>query len=351
MRCVSINGPRKLVVENREPKTGKEGYILIDVIKAGICGSDIHYWVSGEPKGLVMGHEFSGIVIDNGGSKKFKEGERVTALPITPCMECKECKSGNYQICSNTWVQAIGLSLDNPGGFGGRVLVREDMVRHLPDNVTYESGAMIEPASVALRAANISGIKKGDKCLVIGGGIIGLLTAMFLRLKGAGYVALTETNPKRGEKSVKLGVANEWFNALDPRLNEKLMSKTETGNGFDVVCDCVGNAPALTSGIIYTRPNGNLIMVGISLTPISVPLVTGVLKEINMKGSIAYKPIEFDAVIRLLAEKKINLEKFVDDIVTLEDVQGAFERLTSGNDAAVKILVDPNKHKIIEIEK
>lgn len=160
MRRAVLNGPKKLVIENKEAQTGKKGYILIDVIKAGICGSDIHYWVSGAPKGLVMGHEFSGIVIDNGGSKKFKEGDRVTALPISPCLKCKECKEGNEQICSQTWAQAIGLTTETPGGFGGRVLVREDMVRHLPDNVTYESGAMVEPAAVALRAANISGIKK-----------------------------------------------------------------------------------------------------------------------------------------------------------------------------------------------
>ena len=296
-----------------------------------------------------MGHEFSGIVIDNGGSKKFKEGDRVTALPISPCLKCAECKSGEVQICSHTWESAIGLSLDNPGGFGGRVLVREDMVRLLPDSVTYESGAMIEPASVALRAANISNLKKGERALVLGGGIIGLLTAYFLKLKGASYVALTETNPARGEKSVKLGVADEWFNAMDPKITEKLMSKTANGNGFDVVCDCVGNSPALTSAIINTKPNGNLVMVGISMTPVSVPLVSAVLKEINIKGSIAYKPIEFDAVIKLVAEKKINLERFIDDIVTLDDVQKSFERLTCGTDAAVKILVDPNKHKIIEI--
>ena len=321
MKCVSLAGPKKLVVEDRKAQEGKEGYILIDVIKAGICGSDIHYWVSGEPKGLVMGHEFSGVVIDNGGSKKFKEGDRVTALPISPCMTCDECKSGEYQICSKTWSEAIGLTVNTPGGFGGRVLVREDMVRHLPDNVTYESGAMVEPAAVALRAANISGIKKGDKALVIGGGIIGLLTALFLKAKGASYVAITETNELRGQKAVKLGVA-----------------------------DCCGNSPALTSGIIFTKPNGHLILVGISLDNVSIPLVAGVMKEINIKGSIAYKPSEFDMVIKLLEAKKINLEKFIDDVVVLEDTQKAFERLTSGKDDAVKILVDPNKHKIVQIK-
>ena len=349
MKCVKLSGPKKLVVDNIEPKVGKKGYILIDVIKVGICGSDIHYWVSGEPKGLIMGHEFSGIVIDNGGSKVFKEGDRVTGLPISPCMKCRECRSGEVQICTHTWDEAIGLSLGNPGGFGGRILVREDMVRKVPDNVTYESAAMVEPAAVALRAANISGIKKGEKALVIGAGIIGVLTAMFLRLKGASYVAITETNEKRGEKAVKLGVANEWFNALDPKLAEKLMAKTGDFNGFDVVCDCVGNSPSLSTAITYTKPNGNLIMVGISLSSVSVPLVNATLKEINIKGSIAYKVNEFEAVLKLLETKRINLEKFCDDIVTLEDVQSSFERLTSGTDSAIKILVDPNKHKIIEL--
>ena len=91
MRRAVLNGPKKLVIENKEAQTGKKGYILIDVIKAGICGSDIHYWVSGAPKGLVMGHEFSGIVIDNGGSKNFNERHRLTALPTPPCLQSHEC--------------------------------------------------------------------------------------------------------------------------------------------------------------------------------------------------------------------------------------------------------------------
>ncbi len=348
MKCVEIKGPRELVLSNRESKTGKQGFILIDVIKSGICGSDIHYWDSGEPKGLVMGHEFSGIVIDNGGSSDFKEGDRVTALPISPCLTCEYCKKREYQICAHTWENAIGLSLDNPGAFGGRVLVREDMVRHLPESVTFESGAMVEPAAVAYRAVNISGIKKGDKCLVIGGGIIGLLTAMFLKLRGASYVGLTETNKLRGARSVDTGVADEWFYALEEVIDNKIMARTDN-IGYDVVCDCAGNSITLSNAINYTRPNGNLIMEGISLGAVSVPLVSATMKEINIKGSIAYKKEEFDDVIELLKNKKIDLERFIDDIVTLEDVQKSFERLTSGTDAAVKILVDPNKHKIVEI--
>lgn len=348
MKCVVIDGVRKLKVVNKEALNGKEGYILIDVIKAGICGSDIHYFDMGSPKSLVMGHEFSGIVIDNGGSKNYNPGDRVTALPISPCMKCSECKSGEVQLCSETWAHAIGLTTQTPGGFGGRILVREDMVRHLPDNVTFDSGAMIEPAAVALRAVNISNVKKGDKALVIGGGIIGMLTANFLKMKGCGYVAVSETNKLRGAKAVKLGVADEWFNATDPKLAEKLFSITS--NGFDIVIDCCGNSAALTSAIVLTKPNGVLNMVGISMDNVSIPMVAAVMKEINIKGSIAYKIEEFEDVIKMLSTKKLNLEKFIDDIVILEDVQSAFERLTSGKDDAIKILVDPNKAKIIDIK-
>ena len=347
MKCVKLTGAKKLEVSEIEmPKDN--GKVIFKVNSCGICGSDLHYWEMGNPIGLVMGHEFSGIVIDAANSKKFKEGDRVTALPISPCLKCKNCKEGNVQLCSETWTHAVGLSLDFPGGFGGRVLVREDMVRPLPNNVSYEIGAMIEPAAVGLRAVNVSNVKKGDKCLVIGGGIIGLLTAEFLKLRGASYIALTETNEARGTKSVKLGAADEWFNALDPKLTEKLMARTN-GEGFDVVCDCCGNSPALSSGLMFTKPNGNLTLVGISLGMVQIPLVMGVMKEVNIKGSIAYKREEFDEVIELASKGKINLAKYIDDIVTLDDVQKAFERLTSGMDDAVKILVDPNKHKIIEL--
>ena len=167
-------------------------------------------------------------------------------------------------------------------------------------------------------------------------------------MKGASFVAMTETNALRGKKAVKLGTVDEYYDALDSKLMEKLFAKTN-GNGFDVVCDCCGNSAALTSGIIFTKPNGNLVLVGISLNNVSIPLVAGVMKEINIKGSIAYKREEFDTVIDLLAKKRINLEKYIDDIATLDDLQASFERLTSGQDDAVKILIDPNKHKIVEI--
>ena len=351
MKALTLVDKKKFEIIEKDIPKAEGNKVVIKVKNTGICGSDIHMiWQTGYNAGtnFVIGHEFAGEIYDAGNSTTFKVGDRVVAMEIDSCLkdECEFCGTGRENICDHVLEGGPGIGTD--GGYGQYVAVREDMVRLLPDNVTFESGAMVEPAAVGLRAADLANVKKGDKCLVIGGGIIGLLTAEFLKLKGASYVALTETNELRGKKSVKLGAADEYFNALDPKLMEKLYAKTNN-NGFDIVCDCCGNSAALTSGIIFTKSNGNLILVGISLNNVSIPLVAGVMKEINIKGSIAYKREEFDAVIDLLAKKRINLEKYIDDIATLDDLQASFERLTSGQDDAVKILIDPNKHKIVEL--
>lgn len=347
MKSVVLKGIKQLEVVDKEELLPREGFVLIEVLNCGICGSDIHYWDLGNPEGLVMGHEFSGVVIDNGGNDNFRLGDRVTALPISPCLKCDQCKNKDIHLCNETWTHAVGLSLDFPGAFSERVLVREDLVRKLPDNVSDIIGAMIEPAAVAKRAFDLSNVKKTDKVLVVGGGIIGLLTAQFLKNFGVEYVGLTETNAARGEKSISLGVADEWFNVTEENANERIMSKSPTG--FDVVFDCCGNSNALTSAIYYTKPNGNLILVGISLENVNIPLSLAILKEINIKGSIGYTKEEFDEVINITSKGELNLSKFVDDIVSLDEVQESFERLTNGIDSAVKIIVDPSKSKIIKL--
>ena len=177
--------------------------------------------------------------------------------------------------------------------------------------------------------------------LVIGAGIIGDLAAMFAKFNGAGYVAISETNAKRGEKAVKLGCADEWFDAKDP--NFVANARKNVPFGYDIVIDCCGNSPAVTSALMCSKPNGKVILVGVSMDPVTIPSVLAVMEEINIKGSIAYKKKDFDDVIGLLSSKKIDLTKFVDDVVGLNDVQKSFERLTSGDDDAIKILIDPKK--------
>lgn len=341
MRCVKLKDVKEFEISEIDEPVSVDGSVLINVKKCGICGSDIHYWDTGEPAGLVMGHEYCGVVYNPGSREDLKVGDRVTALPISPCGHCSACLTGNPQYCPETWTKATGLSLTNPGALAPKMAIRPDMVLKVPDSVSDDEVAMVEPSAVGLHAVHLADIKIGEKVLVIGGGIIGLVSAMFAKMEGASYVALSETNDARGKKSVRLGVADEWFDAKDTKMLEK--TTQITNGGFDVVIECCGNSPAVSSALMAVRPGGRVILVGVSLGTVTIPTIVSVMRELTIKGSIAYTKEEFQTCIDLMASKKIETLKFVDDVVSLEEVQKAYERLTSGKDDAVKILVDPNK--------
>lgn len=339
MKTVAISGVKSLVLKEMDVPVSKDGSVVIEVKSCGICGSDIHNWDMGAPVGLVMGHEFAGTVVDPGSRKDLEKGDRVTGLPISPCGKCEACRSGNVQYCAETWSEAVGLAVTNPGGYAEYTSCRPDMVRKIPGNVSFDAACMVEPSAVALHAINLADIKIGDKVLIIGGGIIGLMSAEFAKMAGAGYVAILETNKKRGRKAVSYGKINEYYDALKEDTIPTLMTKTN--GGFDKVIECCGNSAAVSEALMTVKPGGMVVLVGVSATPITIPLTVGIMKEIDIKGAIAYTPHEFDTCLKLIAEKKLNVTKYIDDLVPLEKAQESFERLTSGKDSAVKIIFKP----------
>lgn len=339
MKCVKINGPRSLEISTCPKPTSENGRVVFKVDACGICGSDIHYWDSGEPNGLIMGHEFAGTVIDPGKRTDLSIGDKITGLPISPCGECNACQHGNIQYCLNTWTNATGLSLTNSGGYAEYASCQANMVKKIPHGVSKEEACMTEPSAVSLHAINLAKIKIGDKVLIIGGGIIGLMAAEFAKLNGASYIALMETNSSRGEKSIKYGKVNEYFNALEKEITEKLFTKTN--GGFDKVIECCGNSSAVSEAIATVKPGGTIVLVGVALGPITIPTVLTVLKEITMQGAIAYTEEEFTTCLELIEKKVIDVKKYIDDIVPLEKAQESFERLTSGKDSAIKIILEP----------
>ena len=341
MRAVALKEKRKFEVKAIEEPVVDNENVIIKILKAGICGSDLHYFETGEPSGLVLGHEFCGEVLNPGNRTDLKVGDRVTALPISPCGSCKACLSGNPQYCRSTWSEAVGLSLTNPGALTEKIKVRSDMVLKVPDTVTNEEAAMVEPTAVALHGVHLADIKVGQKVLVIGGGIIGLMSAMFAKKEGASYVAISETNPARGKKAISLRVADKYYDATKEDMINEVMADTE--GGFDIVIECCGNASAVTSSLVTVRPGGTVILVGVATGPINIPTVIAVMSELTIKGAIAYTKEEFEMCLELINSKQIEVMDFVDDVVSYDEVQNAYERLTSGQDGAVKILVDPSK--------
>ena len=341
MKSVAIKGVKEFEIKEIDEPIIDHKHVIIDVLKAGICGSDIHNYESGNPVGLVMGHEFCGIVRDPGDRSDLTVGDKVTALPISPCGECEACRSGNHQYCASTWTHAVGLALDNPGAFTRRIAVRSDMVVKVDAQADPKAIAMVEPTAVGLHAIHLADIKIGDKVLVVGGGIIGLVSAMLAKKEGASSVIVSETNPNRGKKAVDLGVADAWLDAREEGFLTK--AQTISGAGFDVVIECCGNAPAVSSAIMAAKAGGKVILVGVATAPISIPTVVAVMREIELKGAIAYTIDEFKTCAELIANGRLDVLKFVDREVGLDDVQAAFDDLYSGNSTAVKIIVDPNK--------
>lgn len=340
MKCVALKGGKEFEIKEIEEPKKETGKVMMEITKSGICGSDIHNWEMGNPVGVVMGHEFCGKVIDPGDRSDLKVGDRVTALPISPCGHCSACLSGNAQFCLQTWNDAVGLSVANPGGLTHKINVRSDMVIKVPTNITDEEVAMVEPVAVSLHAIHLADIKVGDKVLVIGGGIIGLTAAMFAKKEGASFVAISEVNDARGKNAVKLGVADKYFKA-DQDIIKNLL--TEVNEGFDVVIECCGNAGAVSTSLMAVKPGATVILVGVSPTPITIPTVVAVMREITLKGAIAYTKDEFKTCIELMSRKQIDALQFVSKTVGFDEVQKSYEELTSGSSALIKILVDPNK--------
>lgn len=334
MKAAVLKGVKKIELEEIEEPKLEENKVMIEVKKTGICGSDIHNWDLGMPEGLVMGHEFCGVVINPGDRKDLNVGDRITALPISPCGKCEDCLNGNHQYCQETWAHAVGLSLDNPGGLTKKINVRSDMVIKVPDSISDNEVAMVEPTAVGLHGVNLANIKIGDKVLVVGGGIIGLVSALFAKKAGASYVAVSEPNMARAMKALELGVIDEYFNPLNDM--EKMSQK-----GFDVVLECCGNEPAVTSALMTVKPGGTVVLVGVSAQPIKVPTVIAVMHELTVKGAIAYTIDEFKTCIDLISNKEIDVMKFLSEVANLENVQSSYEKLTSNEGDAIKILIEP----------
>lgn len=339
MKCLKLAGKKSLVVGKIDAPVSENGSVIIKVEACGICGSDIHNWDTGEPAGLVMGHEFCGTVIDSGDRRDIKIGDKVTGLPISPCGHCDACKTANPQYCPETWTNAVGLSLKNPGGYAEYTSCRSDLVKRIPNNISFDEGTLVEPSAVSLHAVALADIKIGAKVLVIGGGIIGLMACEFAKLEGASYVAMLETNIARAKKSTMVGKADEYFDALKEDTMSKL--KKASKGGFDIVIECCGNSAAVSEAILAVRPGGKIILVGVSTGPVTIPTVAAVLGEVTIIGAIAYTEKEFDTCIDLISNKRLNVKKYIDEIIPLEGANEAFKRLTNGNDSAVKIIFHP----------
>ena len=345
MKAAVLVGPEKIETKLEPVPEMKAGDIRICVSATGVCGSDIHMWKTGKgwnPKhkgDFWMGHEFCGVVEDPGTSD-FEVGDRVVFWANLYCGECDMCRAGQEHLCREVnGTNYIGFVCN--GAYAEKFVGPARLAYKLPDTVSDVDAALIDPLMVAYHAVHLSNMKLHDKVLVVGSGIIAQLMGDLAKTAGASLVAMSKTNDRKLAKAREMGKFDCYLDGKDP--NRRAVYEEVSKGGFDVVFEAVGNESALAAAMDAVKAGGTIVTVGNTIDP-TIPFDINrlVLHEIRLVGSVSCTRKEFEETIDLIASGMIKPERYVTDIVPVEGMQKAFERLTSRTDPVLKIVMKPD---------
>ncbi len=340
MKALRWYGRKDLRYEDvPEPSPGP-GQLKIKVTLAGICGTDLKEYATGpvmippDKAPLTMGHEFAGKVAAVGkGVTDFRVGDRVSGVGYWYCGDCYYCKKGVYNLCVNQGF--TGLSTD--GCMAEYFIAPTYACYKLPDSVSDEYGALVEPLAVALHAIRQGQVSPGDTVAIVGDGAIGLCALLSARAAGASAVYLVAKHRGRGELAEKLG-ANAVIYLNEGNPVPKLLKLTG-GLGADAGIECVGypDTPQLTVELV--RRGGIAVIVGVFEKPGTLDFSTMTFSERTLVGSSIYLH-EGRTVIDLLADRRIDPGPLITSIVPLKDaVKLGFEELVQNKETNVKVLL------------
>ncbi|HEX4032049.1 MAG TPA: galactitol-1-phosphate 5-dehydrogenase [Terracidiphilus sp.] len=317
--------------------------VLVRVEACGICGSDVHGYdgTSGRRiPPIVMGHEAAGTVESAGSAVRgYKPGDRVTFDSTVYCGACAFCAAGDVNLCDNR--QVIGVSCGDyrrHGAFAEFVVVPQRILYPLPAAIEFSEAAMLEAVSVALHAVNISQAKGGETALVIGAGMIGLLTLQAARAAGCARVFISDVDSTRLALATQVG-ADKALNASGADLLAEIQKLTG-GRGVDIVYEAVGRNETVASAIDCARKGGTVTLVG-NITPeVTLPLQKVVSRQIRLQGSCASSG-EYPQAIELIANGKIRVKPLITAVASLEEGPRWFERLHAREPNLMKIILAP----------
>jgi len=329
MKVAIILGPQRIkIVDVKTPKITSND-VLIKIKATGICGSDLHFYsgMNGRlqnfllgikrvlsPSKIIRGHEFSGFVVEKGKNvDDIDLNDKVTALPISPCQECNYCKIGFTHLCEspNPW----------PGAFAEFIKLSSNDIVNVPEEISYEEAAMLEPLACAVHAVKISEVKKEDSVIILGAGTIGLLTLQILKSLNVEKIAITDILDFKLQMAKQLG-ADIAIKAFDVNYykNRDLIKNT------NLIFECVGSfAPTLHQAINLIDKHGRIIVLGSFSTPQKIDILKIRQKEVTIVGSEASNKEDFMDSIKLLSDKKVKLEPLITHKFPLKDISKAFK--------------------------
>ena len=330
MKALVYEGPRSMEIREVEVPALGEEEVLIRVEKAGICGSELSGYLghnSLRKPPLIMGHEFSGIVEAIGSRvTRFTHGDRVTVNPLISCGRCHFCRSGAAQLCYERKL----LGAHKPGAFAEFVAVPEVSAYKLDDHISLEEGTFVEPFACAVHVCRLLQLSPTDRLIIFGAGPIGLFTLQAAQVYGLRDIVIVDLNTSRLEIAQELGGIG--VTGLD-KLEDSLKR-----SGFDAAVDAVGMEVTRSRCVEVVRPGGRVVFTGLHEADSKLPINHAIRSEVQMTGSFAYAPHDFEVALRLLGEGRVNLMPWTVD-APLEEGSAWFEKLISGPGKVAKIIL------------
>jgi len=352
MKAAVWHGRQDVRIESvAEPSFPPPGQVQVKVAWCGICGTDLHEYTGGplyiplnhpHPKTgvqapVIIGHEMSGTVVAVGeGVEDFTAGDRVAACPIIGCGECRWCLSGSMAQCDH--VAFLGTSWTG-GALAERVNLNAYQCYHLPEAISDEIGALVEPFSSTVRAVAQGQPGRGDNVAIVGAGPIGLMALMAARIRGAGRVVAIEVAERRIDAAKQCG-ADAVINPLreDP---EKRAREITGGGGFDLVMECAGQPATVLMAAKLTRTRGRLVIMGVFEKPAAIDLTDVVFREKTISGSMSGYGL-YEETIRIMTDPRFRGDLLITDHIGLGDLVGrGYFGLLHEKDTHVKMLVRP----------
>ena len=333
-----LYAPHDVRLEERPMPTVGPNDVLVEVKAVGVCGSDVHYYEHGRigsyvvRQPLILGHETAGLIVAVGADvHQNRVGQRVAIEPGIPDGTCEQCRAGRYNLCPN--VRFFGTPPID-GSFANYVTVPSQFAYTLPDTMSNEDGAMIEPLSVGLWACRKARLRGGDSLLITGAGPIGLLAMKVAIALGVAEVTITDVFPQRLAIAKQLG-ATRTINVAEQPL-------AQAGIQADVLLECSGQQQALTEGIRSLRPAGMAVVVGMNAgEELRVPMSFIQNREITVTGTFRYANTYADA-IALVASGRIDVRSLVTGRYPLASAEQALQA-TKQDPTNIKSIVAPSQ--------
>jgi 2-desacetyl-2-hydroxyethyl bacteriochlorophyllide A dehydrogenase len=324
-RQLVLLGPKRLTLDEAPSPALAAGEVVLEVVAAGICGSDIHGYVgvnARRPPGTVMGHEVTGRVVD-GGDTAATPGESVAVWPIAACGACPSCRAGRAHLCEAR--RLYGCTPELAGGFATTMVAPAENLVPVPEGVPREWGALVEPLAVGHHAIALAGVEPGARLTVLGGGPIGIAAAVAARRLGVQELVVVEPLGRRREKLAALGLPST--------------TPDDAPHDVDVVVECVGHEATVRAAIAASRPGGTVVCVGIADPEVAVPWAPVVIEERRLLGSSAYTLDEFRAVAASLAAGDVDFGLLIERRIGLDELPAAFADYAAGRASAIKTVM------------